>query len=286
MEGPMTDVPWVNIGFQDGLYLRKLIEHSDPEKPTVVNLTVTGTRTSDGTSQNLIAKLPGTTDETIIITAHIDGFFHASLDNGCGVAALMALAKFYSGIPKDQRERNLVFLVTGHHETTGMSGSSHFAKNHTDILEKTALILQLEHMVSPLVTKELNILTTGNTETPRKLFISNQSPALIKHFKDATREYGIVMDKSVMAAYAADVEGFYGTGVPAAGWLEAGYFYHSEDETPDMISAQAYENIIKANAFVIDRVNTQTREQLEAGQKDTPPIIYDSEDILFLMSMW
>ena len=286
MEGPMTGLPWVNIGFQDGLYLRKLIEHSDPANPPMVNLIVTGRRTSDGTSQNLIAELPGTTDETIIVTAHIDGFFHASLDNGCGVAALMELAKYYSRVPKEQRRRNLVFLVTGHHETTGLSGSSHFAKNHADILEKTVLILQLEHMVSPMVTKELNLLTLTNTETPRKLFVSNQSPALIEHFREATQKYGIVMDKSVMAAYAADVEGFYGTGVPAAGWLEVGYFYHSEDEPPDIISARALENMIKANAFIIDRVNTQTREQLEAGQKETPPRIYDSEDILFLMSMW
>jgi len=286
MDGPMTDLPWVNVGFQDGLYLRKLIEHSDPEEPPIVNLTITGTRTSDGTSQNLIAELPGTTDETIIVTAHIDGFFHASLDNGCGVAALMEMAKYYSGIPKERRKRNLVFLVTGHHETTGRSGSSHFAKNHPDILEKTVLVLQLEHMVSPMITKELNLLMPINTETPRKLFVSNQSPALIKHFKDAAGKYGITMDTAVKAAYAEDVEGFYGTGVPAAGWLEAGYFYHSAEETPDMISAQAFENIIKANAFIIDRVNTQTREQLEAGQKETPPIIYDSEDILFLMSMW
>ncbi len=286
MEDAMTDLPWVNIGFQDGLYLRKLIEHSDPKEPPMINLTVTGTRTSDGTSQNLMAELPAMTDETIIVTAHIDGFFHASLDNGCGVAALMELAKHYSRVPKEQRRRNLVFLVTGHHETTGLSGSSHFAKNHADILEKTVLILQLEHMVSAMVTKELNLLTTTNIETPRKLFISNQSQALTEHFKDAAIEYGITMDKSVMAAYAADVEGFYGTGVPAAGWLEAGYFYHSEDETPDMISTIAFENIIKANAFVIDRVNTQTRKQLEAGQKETPPRIYDSEDILFLMSMW
>jgi hypothetical protein len=286
MEGPMTDLPWVNIGFQDGLYLRKLIEHSDLEHPPVVNLTVTGTRTSNGTSQNLIAELPGATDETIIVTAHIDGFFHASLDNGYGVAALMTLAKHYSDIPIEQRKRNLLFLVTGHHETTGSSGSEHFVKNHSDALEKTVLILQLEHMVSPMVTKELNLLTTSNSETSRKLFVSNRSPAVMELFKDAALRYGIVMDKAVMAAYAADVEGFYGTGVPAAGWLEAGYFYHSEEETPDMISVRALENMTKANAFIIDGVNTRTRQQLEAGQKDVPPILYDSEDILFMMSMW
>ena len=190
--GTMKTVPWTNIGFTDGVYLRKRLERSSLENPPLVNLKIVGRMRSDLTSQNLMAELPGSSDQTIMITAHIDGFFNAALDNGTGVAALMALARHYSAIPREHRAYNLFFLVTGDHEATGAGGMINFIRSNQTILKKTVLAIQLEHLASPGVTKEMNVITVTNSEAPRMLMITNQSPWLQEAFVEAANRYGIV----------------------------------------------------------------------------------------------
>ena len=80
--------------------------------------------------------LPGTTDETLIITAHQDGWFDAALDNASGLAVMVALAEHFAQIPREQRRRNMIFVGTaGHH--VGSPNSPYM--RDSGMLEKTAL---------------------------------------------------------------------------------------------------------------------------------------------------
>lgn len=58
-------------------------------------------------SQNVWAEIPGKSDEAIILMAHYDSYFHASLDDADGTAQLMAVAKAIkeSGIKPDKTIR-------------------------------------------------------------------------------------------------------------------------------------------------------------------------------------
>jgi len=47
--------------------------------------------------------LPGTTDESIVIVAHRDGWFEGANDNGTGVATMLGLAEYFAKIPQAQR---------------------------------------------------------------------------------------------------------------------------------------------------------------------------------------
>lgn len=285
-EGFLTEVPWTNIGYEDGLYLRKLIEHSPVDQPPQVTLTVNGTMESDLMSQNVIAELPGNSDKTIMITAHIDGFFNASLDNGTGVAALMTLARHYSDIPQNQRPYNLLFVVTGDHEQAGHGGIVDYVKNNKDEFDDVKLIVQLEHMASPGVNKELNQASLTNTEASRILMVTNRSPWLVDLFTSAATRYGIVMGKSVMQEYAGDVAGVFDSGIPAVGWIEAGYFYHNSADSPDLISAVALRNMTQAYAEVINKVGEGGIDLVNENGKPSPPPIYDSEELFFFLSQW
>ena len=44
--------------------------------------------------------LPGTTDETVFVVAHRDGWFEAANDNGTGVATMLGLAEYFAKIPR------------------------------------------------------------------------------------------------------------------------------------------------------------------------------------------
>jgi hypothetical protein len=279
-------IPWVTIGNYDGYYLRKVIEHSGPGNPPNVRLVVNGTMDEYRTSQNVIAELPGTTDEWVIVTAHVDGYWNATLDNGSGLSAMMELARFYSQKPRSERRRNMLFLAAGDHEVPGAGGTVHFAKNHADILEKTAVMYQLEHLSSVLETEELAAFSLTNTENPRGIMVTNMSPLLLDLFVEAADRYGIVQPVGTYPNYWGDVVGFMGTGVTAVGWMEANYFYHSELDGLDVVTPQGLERITRAYAWIMDRVEGHSRAELEEGAIETPSLHYDSELQDFVHSLW
>ena len=66
----------------------------------------------DTPTDTLIATLPGSTDEVVIVNTHTDGP-NATEENGA--LGILALAQYFSKIPKSERRRTLVFpLTTGH----------------------------------------------------------------------------------------------------------------------------------------------------------------------------
>jgi len=286
--GIMKETPWTNIGYNDGVYLRKRIEHSSLDNPPIVNLKIVGRMRSDLTSHNLMAELPGNSERTIMITAHIDGFFNAALDNGTGVAALLALAKHYSAIPQIQRAYNLFFLVTGDHEATGMGGMLSFIGSHKKLLEKIELAIQLEHLASPGVSKEFNTIARSNSEAPRMLMITNKNPWLKDAFMKAANRYGIVMGQGSISEYAGDIKALTvaGTNIPAVGWIEIGHYYHNSSDSPDLISAHALQNITQAYASIIDKIGVDGIEGISVDSQSSSSKFSSSNDGLFMQSLW
>jgi Zn-dependent M28 family amino/carboxypeptidase len=84
---------------------------------------------------------PKLKDEVVIYTAHHDHLgigepdetgdriYNGALDNGAGVAQVMAIAKAYSALPEPPRRSVLVLFVAG--EEQGLLGSAYYARNPT-----------------------------------------------------------------------------------------------------------------------------------------------------------
>ena len=99
---------------------------------------------------SVLGTLPGTTDEDIIIVAHMDGYFDGAIDNGSGLAVMMGLLEHFSKVPMAERRRKIIFLGSaGHH---GGPGTRWLHDERDTVLAKTALIINLEH-VSAVRTK-------------------------------------------------------------------------------------------------------------------------------------
>ena len=282
--GWIDSIPWTSIGFEDGAYLRRLIDISDDDSLPVVNLVVEGEFRTVGTSQNVVAMLPGTTDENLIITAHIDGFWEAVLDNGTGVAALMELARYYKNIPQEQRTRNLIFLVTGDHETAGSGGSDFYHNRNPEIIEKTALAIQLEHLGAPGNKNQLNMLVTTNALAPLIPFISNGNYSVRDAMQRMVDNYGIVVNRDLWTTPAGDVDGL--TDIPSAGFIQTGYLYHSEIDSLDWYKPEDLERLTRAHAFLIDEVNKIPIEEIRESSIDDLPPPYSSPDVMELLRPW
>ncbi len=282
-DGWVDSVPWVSIGFEDGAYLRQIIDQS--ETPPTVSLVVEGEFRTEGTSQNVIAELPGTTDENLIVTAHIDGFWEAVLDNGTGVAALMEMARYYASVPQKERKRNLIFVVAGDHETSGHGGSLVYAQRHPEVVARTALVVQLEHLGSPDFSNSLNTLQVTNVQSALKPFVSHGNHEVVQALSDTVSRYGLVVPNQVVTATMGDVDGF--KEVPSVGFIQTGQLYHSTMDGLHWYKPEHLERLTRAHAYLLSELNqhsfTELRQKSVSGDLPAP---YSSPDLLGLWRPW
>lgn len=127
------------------------------------------------TSNNVVAKIPGTTrgDEVIIYTAHwdhlgigasVDGdsVFNGAIDNATGVAALFEIAKGFKAAAV-QPERSIVFLaVTAEEE--GLLGSAYYAENPIYPLNKTVANINMDSFSPIAPTSDFSVVGLGQSD--------------------------------------------------------------------------------------------------------------------------
>ena len=116
------DAPALAISRKDCNALKKAIKASGGDS-IKVTFNADSKVTENATSHNLYGEIPGATDETIFVFAHMDGYFHAAYDDawGCGASMGMAKALIDSGYTPDKTIR---FCIHGSEEW-GREGSEY-----------------------------------------------------------------------------------------------------------------------------------------------------------------
>ncbi|MHB8124788.1 MAG: M28 family metallopeptidase [Desulfitobacteriaceae bacterium] len=176
-------------------------------------------------SQNIIAELPGSNPDCILIGAHYDSAgldVPGAVDNASGVGLLLELARIL-GTEPHQETYQLVFFGA---EESGLVGSSYYA-NQAD-LSAVNWMLNLDMIGLPL---EIDVAAKRSTP-----------PELIKRVTDLTRKSQIsfhlsrdfiVMTRESSQGGASDFSPFLDKGLPALGLgiagRPAGYFHRPED---------------------------------------------------------
>ena len=262
-DGPK--LPNTSVGFLDGTYLRKAIERAPADQPPRVRMTIRAEPVSGLHSVAVSALLPGRSDELLGFQAHIDGYWQAVTDNGGGVAALLALARHYAARPLEERNHGMLFLITGGHEN-GSVGVGHFARTHAELLERTALVLELEHVASTLVSGTIGgHYQPTSIEAPTGIFVTNRSPAVLAALRAAAERYAIPINQDHLVFYWGDIIGLMRSGVPAAGFIGSNFYYHSTLDSLEAVRPRSLERIARALAYAVDELDPLSREELEAG---------------------
>jgi hypothetical protein len=258
-------LPHMNLGFIDGTYLRKIIENSPPDNPPIVKM-VLNTEYKQGLSTSVVSgTIPGISDETILVQAHLDGYWRAINDNGNGVASVLALTKYYAALPIEQRPRNLQILISGGHED-GSIGSSYFTQTYKELLSNTVFALELEHVASKTINETVSYhWEMTNTESPVGIFVVDQSPVIIAAFRDAAEKFGINVNQTHLPFYWGDIIGIMPSGVNAGGWVGGSFFFHNSLDSLDAVSPRSLRRITAASAMVIDRINQYSFDELQRG---------------------
>jgi Iap family predicted aminopeptidase len=96
----------------------------------------------EGESHNVVAELPGETDEWIALTAHYDttSLSHGAYDNMTGCVGLLGVMEALKNV---KRRYGLRFVFCGSEER-GLLGSKAYVRDHEAELTKTALNINLD----------------------------------------------------------------------------------------------------------------------------------------------
>ncbi len=127
-------IPGVNLNVKDAV---KLIERDAKNARIVLRQ-----NEYKGTSQNVIAELPGESDEIIVLTAHYDStsLSTGAYDNMSGCVGLLGIAEYFLACPHRYGLR-LVFCGS---EERGLLGSKAYVAAHEEELKKVVLNINLD----------------------------------------------------------------------------------------------------------------------------------------------
>ena len=282
-------LPWISLGYDDGLYLRKLLDRADESNPVKVRMCVRG-EMEDGTqrsSSNVYGFIPGNTGKSVVMTFHTDSYFYGLHDNAGTAAMVMAAAKHYAARPLEERGHGLVILSVGDHEHPGVGATDKFIEQNLDFVRNEMLmVLRPEKLGVIAMTKEGPIQAKSNQAIPAMQLITNKSPLLLKIFRKAVDSYALPTADFFYQDPAADETHFHppfakfdDLNAISTGWAISSYAYHSTaDYDLGLISFKLLEKYARAHIFIIDSLKDFTKEELHKNESPLPEhSIYSSE---------
>lgn len=205
------------------------------------------------TDNNVIAALPGQTDEWVVIGAHYDhlglgeqfsmapsmvGTPHPGADdNASGTAGVIELARYFASQPRHKRG---ILFVAFAGEELGLLGSSYYVNNPAKPLEKAVAMINMD-MIGRLKEGKVYVggVGTGNTLKPMLEGLVSKHSALKVDFSEATG-YG-----------SSDHTSFTTKQVPVLFFFSGLHGdYHKPSDTWDKINAPGATELLRLVADV------------------------------------
>jgi hypothetical protein len=211
----------------------------------------------DTPTETIIATLPGTSsDEVIIVNTHTDGP-NATEENG-GVG-LIALAKYFSKIPRSERKRTLVFpMTTGHFAGPWVPSIRGVMEKYPDLVKKAVAALTVEHLgcLEWMDDATMNYTATGKNEwsvaiTPNE----SMGEAMVEALQGSRDRAGVV--NPVAGGFLGEGGGLSRLGIPTIGYIPQPNYLLAGPANGciEKLSAELMHSQIEVFAKVLHRVD-------------------------------
>jgi hypothetical protein len=263
-------VPSFSVGQKDGLDVRDLIGRAGGRSVRIkIHLDVK--RVPNLRTSTVWGSLPGTTDETVYIVAHRDGWFEGANDNAAGVATLLGVAEYFAKIPQQKRRRTIIFVGTsGHHN--GTAESIAWLAQHKELFAKAALIFNCEHTGS----LELSPNQAANAPATYRWYAGGTARVAEIAIK-AMDAFGLpTFPQSSPRPLGAEITRFYqyapSIELINSGTLlfNSGYVWHSDQETDDTISTTGLAAVARTYAKIITDTDSIPLRDLRMAENSAP----------------
>jgi hypothetical protein len=240
--------PGFFLGFEDGRKLRNLIGAG----PVKLKLRLQTELRPNLKSVSIYGTLPGTTDESILVMAHMDGWFDAALDNASGLSTMLTLAEHFAQIPKEKRRRNMIFIGTaGHH--VGSPNAIYLRDKRSDLLAKTALMINCEHVSASQTLNWDTRLRRSTTVWPRRWNV-NGSPKLTDLVLSAYRTFGVGVVGDMDPTATGEMGAIFKL-TPSLQLIRSPENKHTDADIPEYVPAAGLEAVGRAYAKIIEEAN-------------------------------
>ncbi len=254
-----SPVPTFSLGQKDGLDLRDLVGAASPS-PVRVRIQLAVDRVPGLKTATIWATLPGATDERVYVVAHRDGWFEGANDNAAGVATMMALAEYFSQVPRAERRRTIVFLGTsGHHDNGAESGT--WLAAHPELFQKAALLVNCEHTGAVATGQNSTRQTTAGAAAT--WYASGDRLAAV--VDAALGAFGVPTYPQSSASPAGEIGRYYRL-APSVQIMTSGFVWHSDQETADTISPEGIAAVTRAYAKIVADVDGVPLGELRVRQ--------------------
>jgi hypothetical protein len=225
------------------------------------------------TVNNVLAYLPGKTDEYIIIGAHYDHLGYGNVDslapsqigqihpgaddNASGTAGVLELARLLAP-KKGQLQRGILFADFAGEEL-GLLGSAEWVKEPTLPLDKAVAMINMD-MIGRIKDEKVFIGGTGTGATFKEL-LDEEKPKFPFHFEYSASGYS-----------ASDHTSFVGKQIPVLFFFSGLHSdYHKPSDTWDKINAPDAAKLLDFIDDVAMKVDTEKERVVFVTVKEEQP---------------
>ncbi len=236
-DGIMKPMSGLWIGKHDGKKLRSLARAR-----ALATLKLEGTE-EPGVMHNIWGTLPGRSEEIVLVTSHHDAPFEGAVEDAAGVAQVLAQAWAWSRVPKEKRPKTLVFIVDAGH-FYGSAGAFTFARQHPEIMERTRILLTLEHLAGrEVVERDGRYEDTGRLAFT--VMFTSPQPEIVAAVQRALHECQPPATAAIPSDFfgpapTSDALGYvFEAGLPVVSWIGCPYYLLDEHDTLDKVDRTA-----------------------------------------------
>jgi hypothetical protein len=255
-------IPGVWVSGSDGERLREMLAAG----PVRTRLAVAAVR-EPITSYNIVGELPGADEEMVIIGSHHDGPWASAVEDGSGIALVLAQAAYWSQAPREERPHRLVFLLNAGHMAGG-AGQRTFVETHREELERVCLELHLEHAANEVTDEGGEVRATGQPEV--RWWFTSDLPALEAVVRQAIeaedlRRSHILRPTAFGEKPTTDGADFFVAGVPIVHFLAAPWYLFDSADTLDKIHRPSLAPVTRAAVRIIESTAGRSAAAMRGG---------------------
>jgi len=258
------DIPGVYVSRNNGKIILELIKKGTVKAKLSYKATISEVR-----SHNITGSLEGMSDEWVIIGTHHDGPWNSAVEDASGMALVLAQAKYWSQIPKEQRPFNLLFLMNCAHMAGG-KGALTFSEKNKEFFKKVVVGIHLEHVARD-VKSENGKCVPLDDPTIRWWFVSRILPleeivenAII--YENLQRSILLPPDGFPPGRDSPPTDGsfYHLEGIPFISFLTAPPYLFDTADTLDLIHEESYQPLTQAVIRIINDLKDYTAKGLRS----------------------
>ena len=256
-------IPGIYLGKGYGKKLKKQLK--DNEKKLIEGtLILTGEETTSTTS-NIIGILQGKSEDIISMGSHHDAPFHNAVQDASGVSIILALAKYFAQIPKENRNKTLLCLLsTGHFY--GQNGPYVFFEKYPELISRVLASVHVEHIGLEPMIKDGQLFITDKPKI-RGLFVS-EIPVLQEIAKTAIIDNNLeltgIMPTNTEIGVWTDAEPFCKKNIPVFSFICGPFTNFHPLHTIRSVAVEPQEPVTKTFIDIINKLDALPNEKFQS----------------------